>query len=165
MSERRGGLNFRRRLIEKVLRRHGGFYGHPDDEFIRGVLRCDPASLERAAKFLGLDHAHPSGLFVLALVLAEELFGKRKRGPKPGIRSWDANRFLQLGFLYDELKGEYPRLSDSKLVALIVEDPAFKEYRGNPELIRQRLPEAKRERTRWWEDNAADILAYDLMER
>jgi hypothetical protein len=149
MSERRGGLNFRRRLIEKWQQHHGGFYGHPHDEFIRGALQCDPASLERAAKFLGLDHAHPSHLFVLALVLAEELFGKRRRGRKPGNRAWDENRFLELGSLYQELKRDCPRTSDSELAETIAEDPAFKEYRNNPELIRQRLPQAKREWEKW----------------
>ena len=93
---------------------------------------------------------------MLALLLAEELFGKRRRGPKLGNQKWDAERFLELGYLYEELKRDCPRTSDSELAETIALDPAFKEYRNHPELIRQRLPEAKRELARWQEQCAED---------
>jgi hypothetical protein len=105
--------------------------------------------LDRAAEFFGLDHTHPPDLFVLALLLAEELFGKRKRGRKPGNVEWDWKKYEQLVFKYLKLKREHPRDSDTKLAAAIVEDPEFRVYRGNPELIRQRLPEAKRRYEAW----------------
>ena len=96
---------------------------------------------------------------MLALLLAEEYFGKRRRGRKPGNKAWDENRFLELGSLYNELKRDCPRTSDSELAEIIVADPAFKEYRNNPELIRQRLPQAKREWEKWALDYAEDWFA------
>jgi hypothetical protein len=162
VADRQTGLNFRRRLLHGVWRRQGRIYGLPSDEYTRGTLHCDPTSLKRAAEFFRLnevdrlDPTRESDVFLLALLLAEELFGKRRRGRKPGNKAWDENRFLKLGFLYEELKREWPRTSDSELAETIAEDPAFKEYRNNPELIRQRLPEAKREWEKWADGYAED---------
>jgi len=167
---RQTGLNFRRQLLHRVWRRQGRTYGPgpgglPSDEYIRRTLHCDPISLKRAAEFFTLnegyrlDPTRESDVFLLALLLAEELFGKRRRGPKSGNQKWDAHRLLKLGFLYEELKREWPRTSDSELAETIASDPAFKEYRNNPELIRQRLPEAKRELARWQYQYAEDWFA------
>jgi hypothetical protein len=158
-------LNFRRQLLHRVWRRQGRTYGLgpgglPSDEYIRRTLHCDPTSLKRAAEFFTLNEDYPldptrvSDVFLLALLLAEELFGKRRRGPKSGNQKWDAARFLELGRLYEELKRDCSRLNDTELAELIVEDPAFKEYRNNPELIRQRLPDAKRELAKWQDQYA-----------
>jgi hypothetical protein len=144
MSERRGGLIFRRQLLRKHRGAKARFMQPPNVNYIRRVLCCDPASLERAAEFFGLDHTHPPDLFVLALLLAEDPFGKHKRGRKPGNVVWDSVKYLRLGFKYVELKYKHPGDSDTELAAAIVKDPEFREYRGNPELIRQRLPKAKR---------------------
>jgi len=147
MVKHQTGLNFRRQLLQKVWR-HGRRWA-PSDDYIRDVLHCDPASLKRAAEFFGLDHAIPADVSMLALVLADELFGERKRGRKAGNQAWDTDRFLELGFAYDELKKDYPHLSDTKLAELLVDIHEFKEYRNNPELIRQRLSRAKRELQEW----------------
>jgi hypothetical protein len=144
MSEPRGGLNFRRELLRKH-RANARFFPPPSIDHILHVLRCDPASLDRAAEFFGLDHKHPPDLFLLALLLAEELFGKRKRGPRPGNKVWNTVKFLRLGYKYRDLKLERPRESDAKLAVAIAEDPEFRQYRCNPELIRQRLAGAKRQ--------------------
>jgi len=167
---RQKGLNFRRQLLHRAWRRQGRTYGPcpgglPSDEYIRRTLHCDPTSLERAAEFFRLnevyrlDPTRESDVFLLALLLAEELFGKRRRGPKSGNQKWDEARFLELGKLYQELKREWPHTSDRELAETIVWDPAFKEYRNNPELIRQRLPEAKREWMKWARDYAEDWFA------
>jgi hypothetical protein len=161
MSERGGGLNFRRQLLRKDRGAKATFTGPPDFNYIRRVLRCDPASLDRAAQFFGLDHTHPPDLFVLAILLAEDQFGERKRGRKPGNVVWDSNKYLQLGFKYVELKHEHPGESDTKLAVAIVKDPEFREYRGNPELIRQRLPEAKRQHEEWWAEKVMDYSLDD----
>jgi hypothetical protein len=170
VAERQTSLNFRRQLLHKVWRRQGRIYGPgpgglPSDEYIRRTLHCDPTSLKRAAEFFRLnevyrlDPTRESDVFLLALLLAEELFGKRRRGPKSGNQKWDAERFLELGFLYEELKRDCSRLSDTQLVELVVKDFAFKEYQNHPELIRQRLPEAKRVLAKWQEDYASDMMA------
>ena len=167
---RQTGLNFRRQLLHRVWRRQGrtcglGPGGLPSDEYIRHTLHCDPTSLKRAAEFFRLnegyrlDPTREADVFLLALLLAEELFGKRRRGRKPGNMAWDEKRFLELGFLYKELKRDCPHTSDSELAEIIAADPAFNEYRNNPELIRQRLPQAKREWEKWVRDYEPDWFA------
>jgi hypothetical protein len=123
------GLNVRRRLLHKIWQRRGKLWGRPNDEYIR-TLHCDPESLKRAVEFFGLNKdmelnpAVKSDVFLLAVLLAEELFGKRKRGPKSGNNlSWDdAERFLELGFLYEELKSDCPQSSDTEIAAIIVKN-------------------------------------------
>jgi hypothetical protein len=167
VAKRQTSLNFRRQLLHKAWRRQGRTYGPgpgglPSDEYICHTLHCDPTSLKRAAEFFRLnegyrlDPTRESDVFLLALLLAEELFGKRRRGRKAGDKAWDEHRYLELGFLYKELKRECPRTSDSELAETIAADPAFKEYRNNPELIRQRLPQAKREWEKWALNYAED---------
>jgi hypothetical protein len=149
-------LNFRRQLLQKLWR--GGRTSYPSDEYIRQRMRCDPNSLKRAAEFFGLNPSIPADVHTLALVLAEEVFGERKRGRKPGNAAWDADRLLQLAFFYfQEIKVEWPHLNDTKLAEKIAEIDAFKEYRSNPELIRQRLPKAKREYGQWSADTLETI--------
>jgi len=164
VAERQTSLNFRRRLLQKALRR-GREYGSgpgglPSDEYIGGTLYCDPTSLQRAAEFFGLNPTLESDLCLLALLLAEELFGKRRRGPKSGNQAWDAKRFLELARLYEEFKREWPRVSDTEIAEVISRAPEFKEYRSNPDLIRKRLPEAKRRLMAWWEEYEPDIADY-----
>jgi hypothetical protein len=161
MSERRGGLEFHQQLLRKHRGTKASFTEPPHFNYIRRVLCCDPASLERAAEYFGLNHTHPPDLFVLAILLAENLFGERKRGRKPGNVLWDSNKYLQLGFKYMDLKRERPRESDAKLAVAIAEDSEFREYRRNPELIRQRLPEAKRQHEEWWAETAVDYSLDD----
>ena len=164
MSERRGGLNFRRRLLQRIWR-HSRTYGPgpgglPSDKYIRRTLHCDPTSLKRAAEFFGLNPTVESDVCLLALLLAEELFGKRRRGPKSGNnQAWDAERFLELARLYEELKREWPRASDTGIAEMISGTPEFYEYRSNPDLIRKRLPEAKRRLMAWWKENGPDMWA------
>jgi hypothetical protein len=164
MARHQASLNFRRQLLHKIWRRQGKrgqLDGRLDDEYIRRTLHCDPNSLKRAAEFfrlnegMGLNLAIESDVFLLAVLLAEELFNRR-RGPKSGNQAWDAHRFLELGRLYNELKREWPRASDTEIAEIISWDPEFKEYRNNPELIRQRLPQAKREWEKWALNSAED---------
>jgi hypothetical protein len=122
----------------------------PLPEFIRAI-ECDPRSLERAAIFFELDHSHPQDRSVLIHILAEILFGTRKRGKKTGDKVWTDNRFLMLAFKYRERKSSNPNCNDTEIAELISKEPEFNEYRNNPELIRQRLSRARREYDVWWE--------------
>jgi hypothetical protein len=165
VAKRQTTLNFRRRLLQKALRR-GRKYGSgpgglPSDEYIGGTLYCDPTSLQRAAEFFGLNPTLESDLCLLALLLAEELFDKRRRGRKSGNKAWDARRFLELAHLYEEFKREWPRASDEEVAEVISREPEFKEYRSNPDLIRKRLPEAKRRLMAWWEEYEPDMAGPD----
>jgi hypothetical protein len=165
VAKRQTSLNLRRQLLHRIWQRQGKRYGELDDEYIRRTLHCDPNSLRRAAEFfklnehMGLNLALESDVFLLAVLLAEELFNRR-RGPKSGNnQAWDAERFLELARLYEEFKREWPRASDTEIAEVISTAPEFKEYRSNPDLIRKRLPEAKRRLMAWWEENRDDMWA------
>src|ERR1700733_3020790 len=60
-------------------------------------LKVAPQSLEKSAQFFGLDHTHPPDLFVLTHILAEIIFGTRRRGKRKGdYKIWTEERFLEL---------------------------------------------------------------------
>jgi hypothetical protein len=97
----------------------------------------------------------------LALAMAEVLFGGQARGRPKGVKTWTENRYLHLGFAYYRIKHEHPRKSDTKIAAILGKHPDFK---GDPENIRQRLGEAKRQYNLWAEHEAEDYIdedAYD----
>ena len=97
-------------------------------------------------------------MHALAVAMAEVLFPAPGRGRKKG-RIWDDKRYRQLGSAYFNMQRDHPRLSDVKIATIISkDDPDFKEYRSDPELLRQRLAKAKREYNSWAEDQAADYF-------
>jgi hypothetical protein len=121
-------------------------------EFVTEGLKCDSKSLEKAAHFFGLDHTHPDDLSKLAHILAEEVFGARRRGRKTGGKIWNSERYLELGFRYQIAKRENPKLSDVKISEIMGNSPQFREYKNNPEQIRQKFPQARRKYEDWrWE--------------
>jgi hypothetical protein len=108
-------------------------------------------AIERADKFFGTK------LWVWAL--AEEFFGHPERGRRKGTRVWDGRRLRELAYRWHELKNEYPKLSDTKIAKIISEEPEFKEYQNHPELLRQRLADAKKEWDRYCTEYAEDWMA------
>jgi hypothetical protein len=117
-------------------------------------------ALRRAKEYFRTDNESS-----LAYAMAEILFGAPGRGRKKG-KILDDNWHLQLGFAYFEVRYEHPRLSDVKIAEIISKNPQFKEYRSNPELLRQRLGEAKRQYSLWeeWKREEAESdssLEYD----
>jgi hypothetical protein len=132
-------------------------------EFVAEGLKCDPRSLEKAAHFFGLDHTHPDDLSILVHILAEEVFGTRKRGRKTGGKIWNSERYLELGFSYQIVKRENPKLSDAKISQIIGNSPQFSEYKNNSEQIRQKFPQARRQYEDWRLEFAEQLDAPDYL--
>jgi hypothetical protein len=137
--------------LRKWMRNRGKSWG-PDKlafkklpDLVTDDLESDPQSLEKAAKFFGLDHTRSRDLSVLAYILADIIFGSRARGRKKGDKVWNDFRLRALGHVYEEVKRRNPKLSDTKIAQLICQEEEFREYRNNPEPIRQRLPRARQE--------------------
>jgi hypothetical protein len=65
-----------------------------------------------------------------------------------------------LAFKYRELKSSNPNCNDTEIAELISKEREFNEYRNNPELIRQRLPNARREYDVWWEHTMEEAEFY-----
>jgi hypothetical protein len=100
----------------------------------RGKL-SEPASVAKAAEFLGLDAKHSREL--LLFILAEALFGKDKAGRKPFSHKWGTTQLERLGL--DAL--EYRDMSDAEAA-----DVLFAKCNGkyqSAEVIRRMLPEAR----------------------
>jgi hypothetical protein len=110
-------------------------------ESLKRVPGYDPESLKKAAAFLELDHADPSHLLMLAHILADHVFGKRRPGRQKGVETvWDKSKKWELIERYDELRRQHPKLKETKIVDLICETPKFEKY--DPKTIRVMLYEA-----------------------
>jgi hypothetical protein len=96
-------------------------------------------ALRRAEKYFGTNKESD-----LLLAMAVVLFPPPGRGRKKG-KTWNFDKYLRLGLAYDRVKRDCPKRTDGQIAEIISkEDPDFREYRNNSELLRQRLPEAKR---------------------
>lgn len=148
----RNRLNYFQKLLRKsmdsvnILREFfpNGRRDVPLSTFL-GSIECHPQSLKMAAEFFKLDYKDPYDLSLLAHILAETIFGSSARGRKKGDKIWTSQRLLALASKYFELKSQNPKFNDTKIADLISQDGEFREYRNNPELIRQRLSKARHE--------------------
>jgi hypothetical protein len=130
----------RLKLYKDFLKSAGKWNSNP--KYLKHVPGYDPGSLERAAAFFGLDHADPSHLMLLTLILADVLFGKRRPGRQKGVKTtWDERKSWELVWTYSDLRSRHPDRSDAEIAKLICDRKEFKAYKSNPETIRQRLPE------------------------
>jgi hypothetical protein len=115
-----------------------------DPEYLKRFPGYDPASLEKAATFFGLDRANPSDLLMLTHVLADFVFGKRRAGrQKCHETTWDKHKKWKLIETYNELRSRHPDCSDTKIAKLISETPEFRAYKGDRgrTMIRRKLNE------------------------
>jgi hypothetical protein len=112
---------------------------------LSSIVKCNPASLEKAAQYFGLDHTRTTDLQLLAHIMAEELFGQRAKGKPAGKKDfWTDARFSDLGARRYELKKGDKRLTEREIAEIISKEEPFRAYKNNPEQIRQRLPEARK---------------------
>ena len=144
-------LDFYKMALGRPVRGKPRFKDDVSPGYITNALKVDPSSLEKSALFFELDHTHPPDLSVLAHILAELVFGKRTRGRKKGDKIWTDQRLLELAFKYYELKRQHQNLYDTELAELVSQQKAFREYRNNPDVIRQRLYKARQEYETWLE--------------
>ena len=99
----------RLKLHKEFLKSAGNWNSNP--EYLKLAPGYDPESLESATAFFELDHADPSHLLMLALILADVVFGKRRPGPQKGVKtSWDKRKSWELVWAYDEDKEPAPGL-------------------------------------------------------
>jgi hypothetical protein len=101
-------------------------------------------ALKRAKAYFGVNADH-----IVAMAMAEVLFGAPGRGRKKGSQSWDDKHLIRLGRAYYIVKRKHPDLTDTKIAQIISLSPDYKEYRGNSEPLRQRLRKAKRVYDSW----------------
>jgi hypothetical protein len=120
-------------------------------QHFRAFDKLDPGfginkkSLTLAAQFFGFDlERFPMLREVLLYILADVLFGRRKKGrPKGSHAAWDFNRHFRLFQLYHLKKRDNPQLSRAGIAKLICEHEEFKN--NDPEQVRQHIGRALRE--------------------
>ena len=121
----------------------------------RGGYAGEPASLAAAARYYGLDSKDLRQRETLLYVLADALFGSRKRGRPLGSKTSWGHRLVTLGEIYREKKYENPKLSDAKIAKLIKQEHA--EFKNDdPDQIRQRLRAAEEAYCDWYMEFKAD---------
>ncbi|MGB5183506.1 MAG: hypothetical protein WBO12_15145 [Xanthobacteraceae bacterium] len=104
----------------------------------------DEKSLVLAGRFFTLDPDDEIMRDALLYVLADVLFGTRKKGrPRESNTAWNFDRYFRLFQLYHLKKRDNPKLRKAQIAELICE---HKEFRNNdPEQIRQHIGRALRE--------------------
>jgi hypothetical protein len=125
----------------------------------RGYER-EPKSVAAAAQYLRLDPHDARQREALLYLLADVIFGQpaKKGRPKGSKPSWGSSRLLTLGNIYDAMKYDNPKLSDTKIAELIKNKcPEFKH--DEPEQIRQRLRPAHEEFLEWWREHSAEFAS------
>jgi hypothetical protein len=80
-------------------------------------------------------------VLILARLMAEVLFAKPGRGRQ--TKDWSEGKLHNLGQVYFYMKKRKPALSDRQIAEVLAEQPECG-FGKNAELIRQRLPSAKR---------------------
>lgn len=109
-------------------------------------LQSNSQSLAEAFKQFGLDPNNSAHRAILTVVLADCVFGRRKKGRPAGTKQWHAARLHVLACDYEEVIADNPNMSYSKAAAAIQKRAGYKCYRAVT--IRQRLPAAKRQLAR-----------------
>ena len=111
-------------------------------------LQSQSQILARDFEQFGLDPNNSAHRTMLLVVLADFVFGRRKRGRPPGKKQrheWHAAKLHLLGFHYEEAIANNPDMSYPKAAAAIKKRniPEFKH--DTAMTIRQRIPGAKRQ--------------------
>jgi hypothetical protein len=110
---------------------------------IRSLAKKNTPALLNAAKQFDLDLANPIERAVLLRVLADLLFGpRRKKGRPLHSKKWTGTRLSQLARDCEEVKKDRPKLSDAKAAIIIKKRHPERYEDTSSEMMRQRLPEA-----------------------
>src|SRR5262249_46396839 len=112
------------------------------------------AALDLAKKYFNTANTEE-----LALVMAEILFGKHERGRSKGTKTWTYQEYLNLADAAGTLWKKNPKLSDARIATLLSKTDAFKKF--SPDVLRQRLPEAKKAA----QDYLADMAVEEAVEQ
>src|SRR5262249_19876778 len=114
-----------------------------------------PAALSEAAEYFGLDLAKSAEQALLLHILADIVFGERKKGrPRTNKGKWDVARLIQLAIDCNKIKEDSPGISDKKAVGEIKSRYRERYKYATSEMMRQRLGLARQ-----WLDNENRIRA------
>jgi hypothetical protein len=106
----------------------------------------DPEDLEssvaKAAKYLHRNPADPADSRWLLRILADVLFGDRKKGRRRGSAKWHMWRLVELDVHRNVVERDNPGISDRRAAAEIKQ--RYPQYRHDTvEVVRRRLNEAR----------------------
>jgi hypothetical protein len=135
-----------------------------DPEYLKLTPGYDPESIEMATAFFELDHADPSHLLMLTLILADVVFGKRKPGPQKGDKSvWNEQKSDYLAFAYFDLRRRHPDYADTEIADLICKIEKFNNY--DSETLRKKLVGLRRTYESWADESEVFKYAVKEIER
>jgi hypothetical protein len=104
-----------------------------------------PPALSEAAKYFDLQLGKPAEQSLLLHILADVVFGERKRGrPRTKKGKWDVLTLIQLAIDCNKIKEETPGISDKKAVGEIKRRYRERYKYATSEMMRQRLRPARR---------------------
>jgi hypothetical protein len=140
----------RLKLYKEFLKSAGKSNSNPED--LKDVPGYDPGSLEEAATHFELDHTDPSDLLLLAHLLADLEFGRRRPGRQKGDKPvWNERQSDYLAFAYFDLRRRHPDYKDNKIANLICEIKEFDSY--DSETLRKKLAGLRRTYEIWADDS------------
>ena len=104
-----------------------------------------PPALARAEEFFGLHLEKPAEQALLLHILADAVFGVRKKGrPRTNKGKWDAVRLIQLAIDCNTIKEDTPGISDKRAVGEIKNRYRDRYKYATAEMMRQYLGSARR---------------------
>jgi hypothetical protein len=107
-------------------------------------------ALDRAKQYFGTSESR-----VLALLMAEVLFGKQERGRSKGTKTtWTYQKYLELAVAASALWEKNPKLSDARVATLLSKTEAYKKFPA--EVLRQHMKGAKQAARDYLEDMAIE---------
>jgi hypothetical protein len=121
---------------------------------VRRAERIIPSTpmLSEAAKYFDLDPTKAADATILLHILADVIFKPARAPNRPGgSRKWDVQRLFRLGVHRMLVEREAPHISDRKAGAAIKQRFPKCYQHDDDRTIRQRLPAARLEVTRWLE--------------
>jgi hypothetical protein len=100
--------------------------------------------LSKAEEFFGLDATRPIDAALLLRILADAVFSTETRGRPPGSQKWNRERLYWLGLHRSMVEHGQPGIKDAAAAAKIMARYKQQYKDTTREMIRQRLPQARR---------------------
>jgi hypothetical protein len=120
-------------------------------------------AFKAAADYFGLNPRDFRELEFLAYIMAYELFGVHKKGRPHGKDFWTDQPLFDLGSRRYELKLRDKSLTEDQIAEIVSKEEPFRAaYKNDWEQIRQHLPAARREYSKYLEEKRNEA-AYDAL--
>jgi hypothetical protein len=104
--------------------------------------------LSKAANFFHLDEKNAAHRKLLLGILADALFGDPRRAGRPKRTKWNSKKLIQLWHDWAEVKNDTPEITDAKATQIIKDRHRGRYQLISPEMLRQRLIQARKEARR-----------------